>query len=223
MDYVLQIGYWSFLPVFSAHSGIRSIGITFSSILYYSCSPQRISTFHKAQAVVLHYWDSKLFAIFYHTGLFVLIETEFDLKSNYYQILGVYPNADTRTLKSAFRKLSLMFHPDKMQSDGKGIHQQFVNLREAYDILKEPTTRLAYDHFGVDVFSCDGCITYPEYMQHHMFSVGMFYAITAFTVSIVDIGISALISRYAFEYTLVEICILFSAWRYRIVFDCLCF
>jgi DnaJ-class molecular chaperone len=111
--------------------------------------------------------------------IYSIIQTELDLKSNLYQILGTSPQVDDRFLKSSFRKLSLLFHPDKVQSEDA---EQFVKIREAYEILKDPVKRLAYDHFGMEVFQCEGCRTYPDFLNHHIFSVGIFYAVSASTV-----------------------------------------
>jgi molecular chaperone DnaJ len=72
-------------------------------------------------------------------------------KRDYYEILGVARNANEQDLKSAFRKLAKDLHPDKNPGD-KTAEQKFKELGEAYDVLKDPQKRAAYDQFGHAAF-----------------------------------------------------------------------
>lgn len=63
---------------------------------------------------------------------------------DYYYILGVAENAPLDQIKSAFRKLSMKFHPDRNNGD-KFYHDQFVAILEAWDVLSDPATRARYD------------------------------------------------------------------------------
>lgn len=65
-----------------------------------------------------------------------------------YDILGVKPNASQAELKAAYRKLSLLNHPDKNPDDPEGASARFQNISAAYDTLKDPETRDAYDRYG---------------------------------------------------------------------------
>ncbi len=65
----------------------------------------------------------------------------FDL--DYYERLGVDPSADEETLRTQYRLLTRIFHPDVNSSPEA--HQQFVRLREAYDVLSDPKLRTKYD------------------------------------------------------------------------------
>ncbi len=62
----------------------------------------------------------------------------------YYEVLGVSRDADSATLKSAFRKLAMEHHPDR--NDGcTDAESRFKELNEAYSILSDPNKRAAYD------------------------------------------------------------------------------
>lgn len=68
-------------------------------------------------------------------------------KRDYYEILGVDRNADEQTIKKAFRKLALKYHPDR-NPDDKDAEKKFKELNEAYEVLSNPEKRKMYDQFG---------------------------------------------------------------------------
>jgi molecular chaperone DnaJ len=72
-------------------------------------------------------------------------------KRDYYDILGVQRNASEQDLKSAFRKLAKEHHPDR-NPDDTSAEQKFKELNEAYEVLKDPQKRAAYDRFGHAAF-----------------------------------------------------------------------
>lgn len=63
---------------------------------------------------------------------------------NYYEILGVSEDADLTEIKTAFRKLSHKFHPDKNDND-KFFEKKFLDIKEAYDILSNTNLKRKYD------------------------------------------------------------------------------
>ncbi|MBL4598084.1 MAG: molecular chaperone DnaJ [Rhizobiaceae bacterium] len=72
-------------------------------------------------------------------------------KADYYETLGVARDASEKELKSAFRKQAIKYHPDKNLDDSSA-EAKFKELGEAYDVLKDPQKRSAYDQFGHAAF-----------------------------------------------------------------------
>ena len=72
-------------------------------------------------------------------------------KRDYYEVLGVGRSADEKELKAAYRKLAKQFHPDANPGDHKA-EAKFKEINEAYDILKDPQKKAAYDRFGHQAF-----------------------------------------------------------------------
>ncbi len=72
-------------------------------------------------------------------------------KRDYYEVLGVARDADEDTLKKAYRKLAMKYHPDRNQGD-KDAEPKFKELNEAYDVLKDGEKRAAYDRYGHAAF-----------------------------------------------------------------------
>ncbi|MEJ1157183.1 molecular chaperone DnaJ [Prosthecomicrobium sp. N25] len=76
-------------------------------------------------------------------------------KRDYYEVLGVAKTADEKDLKSAFRKLAMQFHPDRNPGDHEA-EAKFKEINEAYDVLKDPQKRAAFDRFGHAAFENGG-------------------------------------------------------------------
>ncbi len=76
-------------------------------------------------------------------------------KVDYYEILGVSNDADAKVLKSAFRKKAMDCHPDRNPGDAEA-ESRFKDLNEAYEALKNPQKRAAYDRFGHAAFENGG-------------------------------------------------------------------
>lgn len=72
-------------------------------------------------------------------------------KRDYYEILGVAKTADEKALKSAYRNMAKKFHPDANPGN-KEAEAKFKEVSEAYDVLKDPQKKAAYDRFGHQAF-----------------------------------------------------------------------
>ena len=72
-------------------------------------------------------------------------------KRDFYEVLGCDRSAGEGELKSAFRKLAMKFHPDRNPGDDEAEHK-FKEINEAYDALRDPQRRAAYDQFGHAAF-----------------------------------------------------------------------
>jgi len=66
---------------------------------------------------------------------------------DYYRILGVDRKADEKTIKRAYRRLAVQFHPDKNPGDNQS-EDRFKEINEAYEVLGDSTKRAKYDQLG---------------------------------------------------------------------------
>jgi molecular chaperone DnaJ len=77
------------------------------------------------------------------------------MATDYYELLGVPRTADEKTIKAAYRKLAMESHPDRHGGcTDKAAH--FKAISEAYDCLKDPQKRAAYDRIGHAAFQNGG-------------------------------------------------------------------
>ena len=74
---------------------------------------------------------------------------------DFYELLEVERNADDAAIKSSYRKLAMRYHPDK-NPGCKDSEARFKAISQAYDCLKDPQKRAAYDRFGHEAFQNGG-------------------------------------------------------------------
>ncbi len=74
---------------------------------------------------------------------------------DFYEILGVQKNASDDEIKKSYRKLAMKFHPDRNKDD-KESERKFKEATAAYEALKDPERRAAYDQYGHDAFRQGG-------------------------------------------------------------------
>ena len=72
-------------------------------------------------------------------------------KRDYYETLGVTKGADAAEIKKGFRQKAKELHPDR-NSDNPNAEAQFKEANEAYDVLKDPEKKAAYDRYGHAAF-----------------------------------------------------------------------
>ena len=76
-------------------------------------------------------------------------------KQDFYDVLGVNKEADNSTLKSAYRKLAMKYHPDRNPGDASA-EKKFKDISEAYEVLSNNEKRQAYDTYGHQAFQNSG-------------------------------------------------------------------
>jgi molecular chaperone DnaJ len=68
-------------------------------------------------------------------------------KRDYYEVLEVSRDADDDTIKRAYRKLAMQYHPDRNHGD-QGAGDKFRECAEAFEVLRDPEKRARYDRYG---------------------------------------------------------------------------
>jgi molecular chaperone DnaJ len=77
------------------------------------------------------------------------------VEQDYYEMLGVPRGADEAAIKAAYRRMAKEHHPDR-KNGCKESEARFKAINEAYDVLKDPQKRAAYDRFGKAAFNGGG-------------------------------------------------------------------
>jgi molecular chaperone DnaJ len=67
--------------------------------------------------------------------------------ADYYEVLSISRTATDEEIKTAYRKLAMRWHPDR-NNGTKEAEEKFKELSEAYDVLRDPQKRAAYDRYG---------------------------------------------------------------------------
>src|SRR5258706_6054154 len=68
--------------------------------------------------------------------------------TDFYAVLGVGRDAEENEIKKAYRKLAMEHHPDRNNGD-KAAEEKFKEITEAYEVLRDPDKRAAYDRYGL--------------------------------------------------------------------------
>ena len=74
---------------------------------------------------------------------------------DFYEILEVSRTASDEEIKKSYRKLAMKYHPDKNKGNSKA-EKKFKEISAAYEILKDPQKKAAYDQYGHDAFRQGG-------------------------------------------------------------------
>jgi molecular chaperone DnaJ len=77
------------------------------------------------------------------------------VSDDYYELLEIERTSDDGVIKSSYRKLAMRWHPDKNPGDADA-EAKFKAISEAYDVLKDPQKRAAYDQYGKAAFQNGG-------------------------------------------------------------------
>jgi len=108
--------------------------------------------------------------------LYTIYEADWDIRrsSDFYQDLGIPYSATDREIKSRFRRLAAIHHPDKVAAS-PGSENYFVHLKLAQDTLLNPAKRFAYERFGPSVTEWQNCSSIRDYLIHGLQSIVPYY------------------------------------------------
>eukprot|EP00944_MAST-04C_sp_MAST-4C-sp1_P014319 g14319.t1 len=87
----------------------------------------------------------RVFLLFAFVWLSLRLAESID--ENLYDVIGVDTNCDKRTIKRAYRKLAIKYHPDKVEGDKVYAKEVFQKIANAYEILSNDAKRAEYDRF----------------------------------------------------------------------------
>lgn len=112
--------------------------------------------------------------------LYTIYEADHDLQrqGDFYQDLSVPYSATDREIKSRFRRMAAIHHPDKVGNNGAG-DNYFVHLKMAQDTLLNPAKRFAYERFGPEVVDWQRCSSIRDYLTNGIQALLPYYVGTA--------------------------------------------
>jgi molecular chaperone DnaJ len=83
-------------------------------------------------------------------------------RDDFYAVLGVAREATEVEIKKAYRRLAMEHHPDRTGGD-KTSEERFKQITEAYEVLRDPEKRAAYDRYGVAGSRAGGGFSYAHF------------------------------------------------------------
>ncbi|KAG6001992.1 hypothetical protein E4U43_001201 [Claviceps pusilla] len=117
--------------------------------------------------------------------LYTIYEADHETRrlSSYYADLNVPITATDREIKSRFRRLAAVHHPDKTGSSSEAATESaayFIHLKLASDTLQDAAKRFAYERFGADITSWAQCVTIRDFVsQGVLYNILPHYALAA--------------------------------------------
>ncbi|KAJ7188894.1 hypothetical protein C8R46DRAFT_1056100, partial [Mycena filopes] len=170
---------WSFIPQQATIQALKLLH--YASATFLKIPAPAIGTFEYQR----HYRYTYAVVVLGYL-IYTMIQGSQSMVPNFYERLGVTPTADDTSLKLAFRQFAKKFHPDRVGPQGETL---FITVRDAFEALKNPTVRFAYDRFGPDVLKWTHCSTTSEYLWYGLtHSIGYHVVALAFLVFWTAIG-----------------------------------
>ncbi|KAF8554929.1 hypothetical protein OG21DRAFT_1484291 [Imleria badia] len=152
---LFQFACWTYLPDFATRQALSVIHQLSQRVFNIPPPPPRSPHY------IRHYrYTYAAIVLCYLTYNF--IDASSGLPINFYELLGVSPRSDEGALKAAFRAFARKNHPDRIGPEGEAL---FIEVRDAFEALKDPVVRFAYDRFGPDVLRWRDCTTMKDYLR----------------------------------------------------------
>ena len=130
----LRLAGWSYLPDFAAK---QLMGLYHRYLVARGVTPPKANTFEWARDYRRCYALSILSYMLYN-----FVEASRNTPPNFFEILGLNPDADETSIRSAYRLFAKRYHPDRA---GPASEPMFIAVRDAYEALKDPVKRFAYE------------------------------------------------------------------------------
>ncbi|KAJ3164680.1 hypothetical protein HDU88_005112 [Geranomyces variabilis] len=185
-EFAQQMLFWAFVP---------SMATKFIQKQYYSYRLRRVPA---ADAQRKHYRVIYTVVVLAYL-LYSFIQVERGLPRTHYDVLGLPRGADATDMRKTVRQMTLMFHPDKLQSlaepDRVRAEEVYLHMRQAWDVLKEPASREIYDKYGPTP-NCQRCITDRDFLYHTLPSVAAFYGMSAGLLALLSLTGTMTFGRY---------------------------
>lgn len=141
--------------------------------------------------------------------LYTIYEADWDIRraSDFYQDLGLSHTASERDIKSKFRRLAAIHHPDKLSAPSSDSNNFFVHLKLAQDTLLNPAKRFAYERFGPVIVDWQRCSSIRDYLVQGLQSILPNYIVTAMCMYILGLMGYLEWGKYWRWLTLVILCV----------------
>ncbi|TCD65568.1 hypothetical protein EIP91_002488 [Steccherinum ochraceum] len=159
---------WSYIPNFATQLLLPYFHRGYQSFTGRQPPPRNTPQYHK------HYRYVYAFVVTSYL-LYNFRDAAMSTTPNYYEILNVDPTSDEATLKSAFRQFAKKNHPDRVGIQGEAL---FMEVRDAFEALKNPVTRFAYDRFGPQALTWKNCSSIREYVRHGLMQSAGYHIVT---------------------------------------------
>ncbi|EJD08099.1 DnaJ-domain-containing protein [Fomitiporia mediterranea MF3/22] len=182
---LLRLGAWNYLPDF----------VTRKLLTYYHqflVSHGRIPPQHGSRRWQTHYRIAYSISVLAYLS-YNLFEAARSTPPNFYQVLGISPDADEASLRSAYRAFAKRYHPDRA---GHASEPMFMAVQNAYESLKNPLKRFAYERFGPDALSWRHCSAPMDCLKHGIMQSSGFYIVSVAVLVVMSIVMKP--SRVAF-------------------------
>ena len=92
------------------------------------------------------------------------------MEIDYYELLEISRTADKDTIKKAYRKLALKFHPDRNAGNAEA-EAKFKLINEAYEVLSDDEKRSVYDRYGREGLKSGGFGGFEDFDLGDIFSI----------------------------------------------------
>lgn len=122
--------------------------------------------------------------------LYTIYEADHDLRqqSHYYADLRLPFDASDKDIKSRFRRLAAIHHPDKSSGDMSESANWFIHLKVASETLQDAAKRFAYERFGPEVNNWKKAVTIKDFVTRGVLSgILPYYGIGAATVYVLGL------------------------------------